>query len=76
MAEFVFANIECNDMNDDGDAVTLYFKGEPTAEEVVEACENEDIPGNIGPIEPSEYWVSPTPVSILAGLVRVQTPAG
>jgi hypothetical protein len=76
MAKFIYITIEINSENSDGDAITLYFKGEPTAEEVKRACKEEKVDGPIGPMDPSFYWHSPTPVSDMAGLVRIQTPAG
>lgn len=75
MSKFVYGAIECSSVNSNGGAVTLYFEGEPTAEEVKRACKKR-IDGPIGPIEPSMYWSAPTPVSKRAGLVRIQTPAG
>lgn len=75
MAKFVYGTLEPNEWNRSSVAVTLYFDGVPTAEEVKQACEK-DFVGPLSPIEPSSYDECPTPLSKKKGLVRIQTPAG
>ena len=73
MAKLVNANLETNEENSDGVAVTLYFDAKPTEEEVKEACRNTKL--SLG-VDPEDEWFGwgeyPNKVSEAAKMVRVQ----
>ncbi len=69
----VYATQETSEENSDGIALTLYFRRSPSREEVLAAaqdpnnlCSWSELPEEI------EYDTFPTPVSQMAGLVRIQ----
>ncbi len=67
------ANLETNEENSDGVAVTLYFDAKPTEEEVKEACRTTDLELSVDPTDTYFGWGEyPNPVSEAAKWVRVQ----
>ena len=75
MAKLVNANLETNEENDSGVAVTLYFDGTPTDDEVKAACREQR--GKLGlSVDPEDEYFGwstyPNKVSEAAKMVRVQ----
>jgi hypothetical protein len=68
---FVYSNLETNEENSDGVALTLYFDDLPTKLEVVQTIEDRKLPVDTKD-QFFNFLVRPTPVSEKAGLVRVQ----
>lgn len=75
MAKLIDFNLENNYYNSDASALTLYFDGEPTEEEVKDACRatlGKQVIG-VDPDKDDFSWDKcPTTVSERAGVVRVQ----
>jgi len=68
-------SLEMNTLNKDGNTVTLYFDGEPTLEQVREACQTELGSLPLGVDTKDQYFgfeEHPTPVSERAGLRRYE----
>lgn len=76
--ELVYANLELNDDNTDGMAVTLYFVAPASTDWIKEVCSSGFGGFNasaLGVDVGDEYFEAvekPTPVAELAGLVRYQ----